>query len=197
MFVVLTFTLIKYPGILVNCFMLVNNFNIIYVGWVKPFDSKSQNNLELANCWMLHLISYSLILLVNLLPGPEMEFNIGWVFIGLIGLIFAVNFCVILSANVREILWKLHLRKLKKEHEKRLIERAEAKLRVQETVQVVAKAQIQKIQDENPNKQLIEAVLASNSPALNGSKVLVQIEEELACIDELSLKSDQTPEDDF
>ena len=155
MFVVLTFTLVKYPGILVNCFMLLNNFNTIYIGWVKPFDSKSQNNLELANCWMLHLISYALILLVNLVPGPEMEFNIGWVFIGLIGLIFAVNFCVTMSVNVREILWKLHLRKLKKEHEKRLIERAEEKLRIQETVQIVAKTQIQQVadvKDEKPNQ---------------------------------------------
>ena len=35
---------------------------------------------------------------------------------------------------------------------------------------------------------MIEAVLASNAHALNGSKVIVQIEEELARIDEFSFE---------
>jgi hypothetical protein len=50
--------------------MLLNNFNIIYIGWYKPFDTKPQNNLELANSWMLHLVAYALLLLANLMPSP-------------------------------------------------------------------------------------------------------------------------------
>ena len=37
-FVLVTFLMEKMPGILVNLFMLLNNFNIIYVGWHKPYD---------------------------------------------------------------------------------------------------------------------------------------------------------------
>jgi hypothetical protein len=70
LFVVITFALARYPGILVNVYMLLNNFNIIYIGWYTPFDTKAQNNLELANSWMLHLVAYTLLLLVNLMPNP-------------------------------------------------------------------------------------------------------------------------------
>jgi hypothetical protein len=69
-FVVITFALARYPGILVNVYMLLNNVNIIYIGWYTPFDTKAQNNLELANSWMLHLVAYALLLLVNLMPNP-------------------------------------------------------------------------------------------------------------------------------
>jgi hypothetical protein len=70
LFVVITFSLARYPGILVNIYMLLNNLNIIYIGWYKPFDTKSQNNLELANSWMLHLVAYTLLLLANFMPSP-------------------------------------------------------------------------------------------------------------------------------
>ena len=79
---------------------------------------------------MLHLICYSLLLLANLLPGPEMEFNIGWVVISLVGLIFFVNLSVIMSVNIKAALWSLHLRKLKRGHEKRLLEKAHQKLQI-------------------------------------------------------------------
>jgi len=70
LFVTITFSLARYPGILVNMYMLLNNANIIYLGWFKPFDTRSQNNLELINSWMLHLIAYALLLLANLMPNP-------------------------------------------------------------------------------------------------------------------------------
>ena len=70
LFVVITFALSRFPGILVNVYMLLNNFNIIYIGWYTPFDTKAQNTLELANSWMLHLVAYTLLLLVNLMPNP-------------------------------------------------------------------------------------------------------------------------------
>ena len=70
LFVVITFAIARYPGILVNVYMLLNNVNIIYIGWYTPFDTKAQNNLELANSWMLHLVAYTLLLLVNLMPNP-------------------------------------------------------------------------------------------------------------------------------
>jgi len=91
MFVVLTFSLQKQPGILVNTFIFFNNINIIYIGWVEPFKERSKNLLELANSWVLNLICYCMLLLVNLTPGPEYEFGVGWFMIGLVGLIFVIN----------------------------------------------------------------------------------------------------------
>ena len=38
-FVIMTFAMITIPGILVNFYMLINNFNIIYIGWYKPYDT--------------------------------------------------------------------------------------------------------------------------------------------------------------
>ena len=40
-FVILTYALIKVPGILVNVYMLFTNFNIIYVGWVRPYSTNA------------------------------------------------------------------------------------------------------------------------------------------------------------
>jgi len=41
-FVVLTFTMMPYPGIVCNVYMFMNNLNIIYIGWFHPYDSKQQ-----------------------------------------------------------------------------------------------------------------------------------------------------------
>ena len=40
-FVILTYSSESNPGILVNFFMLLNNFNIIYIGWFRPYDTRS------------------------------------------------------------------------------------------------------------------------------------------------------------
>jgi membrane protease YdiL (CAAX protease family) len=40
-FVILTYSSERNPGILVNFFMLLNNFNIIYIGWFRPYETRS------------------------------------------------------------------------------------------------------------------------------------------------------------
>ena len=52
-FAILTYSSESCPGILVNFFMLLNNFNIIYIGWFRPYDTRAQNNIELFNTFML------------------------------------------------------------------------------------------------------------------------------------------------
>ena len=49
MFVVLTFLLVPYPGILCNSYMLLNNFNIIYIGWFHPYETRTMQFVELLN----------------------------------------------------------------------------------------------------------------------------------------------------
>ena len=41
LFVVVTYTLFRVPGILINVYMFLNNMHIIYLGWFRPFDSKA------------------------------------------------------------------------------------------------------------------------------------------------------------
>ena len=40
-FVIITFAMWTMPGILINLYMMLNNFNIIYIGWYEPFDTHS------------------------------------------------------------------------------------------------------------------------------------------------------------
>jgi len=114
----------RYPGILANMYMLLNNFSIVYLGWFRPFDSQGQNNIELVNCWMLHMIAYSLLLLVNLMPNPETEINLGWFVIAMVGLLFLINFGYMMSITLRGLFRKLYLMKLKRDHERWLKSKA-------------------------------------------------------------------------
>jgi hypothetical protein len=120
-FVILTFAMASMPGILVNMYMLVNNFNIIYVGWYKPFDTRAQNRIELANSYMLQVFAYNLLLLANLLPNPEAEYKLGWSIIAVIGLIFAVNMGYMMSLSIRAFFRKAYLYYSKRKQQQRLL----------------------------------------------------------------------------
>ena len=108
------------PGILVNIFMLLNNFNIIYVGWNKPYDSFSQNTLELFNLSMLDVLCYHLLLLANLMETPQHEYNVGWSIIACIGIFFVVNMGYMLSLSLRKLCRFLAVRRLKAKRDKLL-----------------------------------------------------------------------------
>ena len=112
-FVVVTFTMEKIPGILVNIFMLLNNFNIIYVGWHKPYDSFAQNTIELFNLSMLHVLSYHLLLLANLMETPEHEYLLGWSIIACIAVFFIVNMSYMLSLTLRKLFRQVAIKLLK------------------------------------------------------------------------------------
>lgn len=120
LFVFITCSMYMVPGILVNTYMLLNNFNIIYMGLVEPYVDKKQLSIELANAWMLNMCAYTLLLMSNLMVTPLQEINVGWALIACIGVIFLINFGNILSINGAKIHWDLRLRYLKYKHEKRL-----------------------------------------------------------------------------
>ena len=110
---VVTFTMEKMPGILVNIFMLLNNFNIIYVGWHKPYDSFAQNTIELFNLSMLNVLSYHLLLLANLMETPEHEYLLGWSIIACIAVFFIVNMSYMLSLTLRKLFRQVAIKLLK------------------------------------------------------------------------------------
>lgn len=133
-FVLLTFTLQKVPGILVNVYMMLNNFHIIYLGWVRPFDTAAQNKLELINSWLLHMICYCLLLLANLMPNPQNEMNVGWAVIAMLGLIFLTNFGFMVILTIMKVFRQVYLWKLKRDMQKRQIAKA---IRRQEFIEAV------------------------------------------------------------
>ena len=120
-FVILTFAMASMPGILVNMYMLVNNFNIIYVGWYQPFDTRAQNRIELTNSFLLQIFAYNLLLLANLLPNPEAEFKLGWSIITVIGLIFVINMGYMMSLSLRAFFRKAYLFYKKRKEQQRLL----------------------------------------------------------------------------
>jgi len=52
-FAVLSFKLRPWPGLLVLMYMLLNLTNIMYVGWIFPYESFSQQAIEIFNACML------------------------------------------------------------------------------------------------------------------------------------------------
>jgi len=121
LYVVLTTALINYPGLQVNIFMFLNNLNIIYLGLVEPFDTKSQQTLELTNFFLLNTVGYCVLLLANLMTSPEHEYKVCWSVIALVGLIFLINFAVVLTEIIKKLItvfktWR-HKRSMAKLHE--------------------------------------------------------------------------------
>jgi hypothetical protein len=110
----------KIPGILVNVFMMLNNFNIIYIGWNKPYDSFSQNTLELFNYSMLQFFCYHLLLLANLMETPQHEYNVGWSIISCIGIFFVMNMSYMLGLSLRKICSDLAVKRFKAKRERLL-----------------------------------------------------------------------------
>lgn len=65
---------------------------------------------------MLQLIAYLMLVLVNLMPGPESEFLLGWVLIGVICLMFAANFGLMAVLNVSVLFRKIYLYYLREKY---------------------------------------------------------------------------------
>ena len=126
-FAILTFSAESSPGILVNFFMLLNNLNIIYIGWFRPYDTRAQNNIELFNSFMMQIVSYHLLLLANLLETPLQEYNVGWSLIACIGVFFVVNMGYMASLSLSKLFRVLYLRKLKNRAEKLTKQKLEEK----------------------------------------------------------------------
>ena len=97
--------------------------------------------------WMLHMICYCLILLTNLLPGPESELRLGWVIIALVGVIFLINFSNMMYFNLKKAFVDFRYWKLRRIIRKRLKKKAE--MRQQALKEAVELAIVQADQQEN------------------------------------------------
>ena len=62
---------------------------------------------------MLHVLSYHLLLLANLMETPEHEYLLGWSIIACIAVFFIVNMSYMLSLTLRKLFKQLGIKLLK------------------------------------------------------------------------------------
>ena len=108
LFVIFTFSLSKYPILLINLYIWLINFNMMYIICFKPYDTEAQNRIELANSFLLVVVAYNLLLLANLLPSAQLEYKVGWSIIVAIGMIFLVNMGYMMSLSLRQFFIKIY-----------------------------------------------------------------------------------------
>lgn len=51
---------------------------VIYIMWVRPFESRFLNNLEIFNEICILIVSNHLYLFTQYMPNPELQYTCGW-----------------------------------------------------------------------------------------------------------------------
>ena len=90
-------------------------FQIIYLGHVEFFETRASRSLEIINESIFVLIQYNFVLLNNLVDAKDIRARSGNVIVALTSLLLLVNMGVIVVVSIKAVIWKCHLRKLKKQ----------------------------------------------------------------------------------
>lgn len=86
-----------------SCFM-------IYTGYVRPFESAMNNNLELINECLVIMCSYSLIMFSSMVFDAQTRYECGWYLIALVIFTISMNLVVILVQTISKSLKHIKLR---------------------------------------------------------------------------------------
>ena len=113
---------------------------------------------------MIQLVSYLMLVLVNLMPGPESELWLGWALIGVIGLMFAANLGLMVVLNLCELSRKIYLYYLRWKARKNQLEATgqpiEAVLRKQQNdsaqQSILVQANLEPVDEESREETLRE-----------------------------------------
>jgi len=70
---------------------------IIFLGWSKPFKLTFINNLELFNELAILAHTYMLVLFTDINDDGIFKAKLGWVIVGMTGLVFLVNMACIIG----------------------------------------------------------------------------------------------------
>ena len=102
----------------IQLFLQVSIFYLIYIGWNRPYETKSQNNLELFNCTMTLFSGYSLIIFSDFTDIGKVRYDSAWNLIGLVAIVCLVNVVLQAKQSIGELVlyfrsnypsWKLWL----------------------------------------------------------------------------------------
>ena len=83
---------------------------MIYTGYMRPYETRLANNLELVNETFIILCSYFLIIFSAFLSDAEVRYKSGWVLIGLVAILLALNMAVIVFRFISHIIRCCRLR---------------------------------------------------------------------------------------
>jgi len=120
----LTFTLAETPHFIVQFFMYSILFYMMFIGLSEPHTSLMQWRVDLFNEFMLLTQFYYFLLYMGLVLDPSTLYGvIGWTHIIHLGVLFTFNLFLNLTIIFKDLYWKGHLYKLKKEQKKNIIER--------------------------------------------------------------------------
>ena len=114
LFIAITFSLFRLPGIQGQLMIYMTLLYIIYLGHSEFFEHHSSKSIEMLNESVFVLIQYGFVLLTNLVWDLTVRKWIGDVIVGLTAMLLLVNMAVIITVSVKALCWSLHLKKLKK-----------------------------------------------------------------------------------
>eukprot|EP00347_Sterkiella_histriomuscorum_P023597 403334047 len=85
------------------CQIIISMIIIIYLLKVKPLKTNWQNKVELFNEFNFLLINYSMYTFTEINDDPQVQINVGWVMVLILGLLFTVNLFIALLLFGKQI----------------------------------------------------------------------------------------------
>jgi hypothetical protein len=80
----------------VQMLMYLNLLVLLYVGGVKPFETRFKNRIEMFNELCICLLTIQMCLFTDFVGGKEAQFDAGWQMVGVMGFNMLSNFGIVL-----------------------------------------------------------------------------------------------------
>lgn len=132
-------------------------FQLIYIGYYKPFVMRWMNWLDIANEWFVIMCTYFLFIYSEaflnksdpiiqdvLVKDQEMQEEVGWFHVGTLGALVLLNMIVMMVVSISGLIRKIRLFCLKRKFKKKM-----AEIERQKTLQTFLKNLTQEADDSN------------------------------------------------
>ena len=115
LFVGITFALIDQPGLQLQCFLFTSVIYLVYINTFTIFSDSFMLRLEIANETIFIIACYQMLFFSNVLPAddPYSPEQVGVSMITTITLLVGLTGLVILFTNIKVIVKKFKMKKLK------------------------------------------------------------------------------------
>ena len=104
-FIYISVVLIDHPGIQIIALNLCNLFMEIYIGGIRPLETRKQNRFEIFNEFTITLCTYMFMCFTEWIPKEETKYMIGWYLI----ILLLFNIIVNMGMVFKTVLSKLSL----------------------------------------------------------------------------------------
>ena len=91
---------------------------MIFTGYMRPFETRLANNIELINDTCIVLCSYFLIIFSSLVSNAQTRYISGWPLIMLIVFIITLNLVIITIQAVKHLIRYIRLRYIRRKNRK-------------------------------------------------------------------------------